>query len=155
MATRSAAQRRAEAKADYDAFLAACPSRVVFDMLSDKWVGLLLAALSGGTRRYGELRTEIAGVSPKMLTQTLRTLERSELVERTVTAQVPVRVDYTLTELGRGLFPLLAAIKNWAEQNVEAVHAAERAYDTRIAADHPPTSIHSPATPGFTATLPG
>lgn len=137
MTTRTAAQRRADAKADYDAFLAACPSRVVFDMLSDKWVGLLLTALSGGSRRYGELRTEIAGVSPKMLTQTLRTLERSGLVERTVTAQVPVRVDYALTDLGRSLFPLLAAIKMWAERNVESVRAAEHAYDTRTAPGHP------------------
>ncbi|KJE19682.1 transcriptional regulator, HxlR family [Frankia torreyi] len=137
MATRTAAQRRAEAKEAYDAFMAACPSRKVFETLSDKWVGLVLAAISAGPRRYGELKTEIAGVSPKMLTQTLRTLERSGLIDRTVTASVPVRVDYELTALGRDLYPLITPLKAWAENNVDAIRAAEQAYDLRTSARQP------------------
>ncbi|CAJ63531.1 MULTISPECIES: winged helix-turn-helix transcriptional regulator [Frankia] len=137
MTTRTAAQRRAEAKVAYDAFMAACPSRKVFEMLSDKWVGLVLAAVSAGPRRYGELKAEIAGVSPKMLTQTLRTLERSGLVDRTVTASVPVRVDYELTPLGRDLYPLITPLKAWAEANVDAIRAAEQAYDLRTFAREP------------------
>jgi DNA-binding HxlR family transcriptional regulator len=99
----TAAQRRAAEKSDYDAFLARCPSRQLLDRISDKWVTLVLAALSDGPQRYSELARRIAGVSQKMLTQTLRSLERDGLVTRTVTATVPVTVSYELTELGRSL----------------------------------------------------
>ncbi|GAA4559547.1 helix-turn-helix domain-containing protein [Pseudonocardia xishanensis] len=129
MATTTAARRRDEERAAYDAFLAACPSRRVMDRISDKWVGLLLAALADGPRRYSELGRKVAGVSPKMLTQTLRGLERDGLVEREVTAAVPVRVDYRLTPLGEGLHATLLHVKNWAEGHVEEVLAARDRYD--------------------------
>jgi len=130
MATRTAAQHRAEAKAAYDAFLASCPARHVLSVLSDKWVGLVVSALGERPKRYSELRREIAGVSQKMLTQTLRTLEREGLVHRTVTAEVPVRVDYRLTDLGASLLPVLQALKTWSEEHVEAMATARERYDT-------------------------
>jgi DNA-binding HxlR family transcriptional regulator len=103
MPTRTAQQRRRAAKADYDAYLATCPSRQLLSALADKWVALVLNALRDGTLRHAELARRIAGVSQKMLTQTLRSLERDGLVARAVTPAVPVRVDYELTALGRDL----------------------------------------------------
>ncbi|MEU0564506.1 helix-turn-helix domain-containing protein [Nonomuraea sp. NPDC005983] len=129
MATTTAAERRVEAKQAFDAYIAECPSRKLLDRLSDKWVTLLLNALSGGPLRYSDLARIIAGVSQKMLTQTLRGLERDGLVTRTVTPSVPVRVDYELTPLGESLLPLMAAIKSWAETNIGDVEAARERYD--------------------------
>src|SRR3712207_85026 len=97
MATKTAAERRSEARVAYDAFLDVCPARKLLTRISDKWVGLVLAALADGPRRYNDLARKIAGVSQKMLTQTLRSLERDGLVSRTVIPAVPVRVDYALT----------------------------------------------------------
>ena len=94
MPTMTAAQHRERAKQEFDAFLADCPSRLVLDRISDKWVTLVIASLADGPLRFSELSRQLAGVSQKMLTQTLRTLERDGLVTRTVTAAVPVRVDY-------------------------------------------------------------
>ncbi|HEX4399214.1 MAG TPA: helix-turn-helix domain-containing protein, partial [Trebonia sp.] len=94
MATMTAAQRREQERDAYNAYVAECPSRQVLDALSDKWVTLVLTALADAPRRYSELSRTIAGVSQKMLTQTLRLLERDGLVTRTLTASVPVRVDY-------------------------------------------------------------
>ena len=84
MATRTAGQRRAAAKTTYNAFMAQCPTRQVMATLGDKWASLTINALADGPRRHGELATTIAGASQKMLTQTLRTLERDGLVTRTV-----------------------------------------------------------------------
>jgi len=129
MPTMTAAQRRAAARADYDAFLAECPARQLLDRISDKWVSLLLVALADGPLRYSDLSRKVAGVSQKMLTQTLRGLERDGLVTRAVTPSVPVRVDYELTALGRSLLPVMRAIKDWAEDNMPEVAAARSAYD--------------------------
>ncbi len=131
MATRTAAQRRDEARQSYDAFMAECPTRQLLDRISDKWVGLVLSALTDGPLRYGQISSIVAGVSPKMLTQTLRSLERDGLVERRVTAEVPVRVDYELTALGRSLRPVMLAIKTWAEAHMDDVAAARADYDAR------------------------
>ena len=129
MTTRTVAERRAEAARRYDAYIASCPTRQLLDRISDKWVSLVLAALSDGPRRYSDLARTIAGVSQKMLTQTLRTLERDGLVSRTVTPAVPVRVDYELTPLGRTLQPVMLAIKSWAETHIEQVESARSNYD--------------------------
>jgi DNA-binding HxlR family transcriptional regulator len=129
VATRTAEQRRAEDKVVYDAFLAVCPTRQVMATVGGKWAALLVTALRDGPRRHGELRATVAGVSQKMLTQTLRELERDGLVRRTVTAEVPVRVDYALTPLGRSLVPVLRALKDWSESHIEEVLAARDAYD--------------------------
>ena len=129
MPTLTAAQRRDRDRAAYSAYVAECPSRQVLDALSDKWVTLVLTALSGEPRRYSELSRMIAGVSQKMLTQTLRTLERDGLITRTITASVPVRVDYELTSLGRTLLPVMRAIKDWSESHITEIHTARTAYD--------------------------
>lgn len=129
MPTMTAAQRRARAKVQYDAFLAACPTRQLFATISDKWAGLLLVALADGPVRYNQLGATVAGISQKMLTQTLRTLERDGLVTRTVTPQVPVRVDYELTELGRTLMPVMLAVKQWAELHMDQVRESRERYD--------------------------
>lgn len=123
MTTRSAAERRQDAKREFDAYLAACPSRQVFDMIGNKWVALVVAALHDGPMRHGELRTRIAGVSQKMLTQSLRELEADGLVTRTVTASVPVRVDYELTPLGHDLHTVIQPLKDWAEAHMDEILA--------------------------------
>lgn len=131
MATTTAAQRRAAERAHFDAYLAECPARQLLDRIADKWVSLIVNALAGGPQRYSDLRRRLAGVSEKMLTQTLRALERDGLLTRTVTPTVPVRVDYALTPLGEGLLPLMRSIKSWAEEHMPDVLAARDAYDTR------------------------
>jgi DNA-binding HxlR family transcriptional regulator len=133
MATMTAAQRREREREAYNAYLAACPSRQVLDALSDKWVTLVLSALSEGPQRYSALARTIAGVSQKMLTQTLRMLERDGLVTRTITPSVPVRVDYELTPLGRSLLPVVNAIKAWSETHIDEIETARAVYDAAAA----------------------
>ncbi|MVU78493.1 transcriptional regulator [Nocardia sp. ET3-3] len=135
MTTTTAAQRREQARVDYNAFLAACPTHQMLDTISDKWVCLILAALGSGPLRYGELGAIVASVSNKMLTQTLRTLERDGLVTRQMTAQVPVRVDYWLTELGHSLLPVLSGLQHWAEGHMDQVLAARAEFDDAGNAD--------------------
>jgi len=130
MATKTAAERREQARVEYDAFLKGCPTNQLLDRISDKWVSLVVAALAAGPMRYSDLGRKIAGVSPKMLTQTLRSLERDGIVTRTVTPAVPVRVDYALTPLGMNLSRLLTAVKDWAELHIEEVNEARERYDT-------------------------
>jgi DNA-binding HxlR family transcriptional regulator len=129
----TAAQRRARARDAYNAYVAECPSRQVLDAISDKWVTLVLSALADGPQRYSDLSRRIAGVSQKMLTQTLRQLERDGLLTRTITPAVPVRVDYRLTELGETILPVVAAIKQWSETHIIEIHAAREAYDEHAA----------------------
>ena len=131
MPTMTAAQRRAADKAEYDAFLAECPSRQLLDRMSDKWVTLVLCALQDEPQRYSQLARTIAGVSQKMLTQTLRSLERDGMLTRSVTATVPVTVTYELTELGRSLLVVFAQLKDWAESHMGAVLEARASYDAQ------------------------
>lgn len=131
MPTMTVAQRRAAEKQAFDVFLAGCPSRQLLDRLSDKWVTLAMLALEDGPRRYSQLSRRIAGVSPKMLTQTLRTMERDGLVTRTVTATVPVTVTYELTDLGRSLHGVMGLLKEWAESHMGEVLAHREEYDAR------------------------
>ncbi len=127
----TAAEKRAESKAKYNAFLAVCPSQKLLDRISDKWVTLILTALGTGPEcsgdpralRYSELARTLAGVSPKMLTQTLRSLELDGLVSRTVTPTVPVTVTYELTELGLSLLEIIRGLKSWAEMHMDEVLA--------------------------------
>ncbi|NYJ03254.1 DNA-binding HxlR family transcriptional regulator [Nocardioides thalensis] len=130
MPTLTAAQKRARAKLEYDAFLDGCPSRQLLDRISDKWVALVIAALhEEGPVRYSQLARRIAGVSQKMLTQTLRSLERDGLVTRTVTPTVPVTVEYDLTPLGASLHGVMLQLKHWAETHMDEVHGNREAYD--------------------------
>lgn len=132
MATRTAAQRREAARAEFDAYMAECPSRRLLDRISDKWVTLVICALGeAGSLRYSELSNRLSGVSQKMLTQTLRSLERDGLVVREVTPAVPVRVDYSLSPLGHSLLGPIHHMKAWAEQHMPGVVAARNAYDAR------------------------
>ncbi|MFD0417723.1 winged helix-turn-helix transcriptional regulator [Streptomyces sp. NPDC127108] len=121
--------KRAEERAAYDAYLAECPARHLLDRIGDKWVSLIVNALAEGPQRYSDLARRLVSVSQKMLTQSLRNLERDGLVTRTVTPSVPVRVDYALTPLGESLVPLMRAIKAWAEENMDEVLAARAEYD--------------------------
>lgn len=133
MPTMTAAQKREQARVEYDAYLAECPSRKLLDRISDKWVALSLSALANGPRRYSELSRELAGVSQKMLTQTLRRLERDGLLTRSVTPSVPVRVDYELTELGHTLHAAIHPLKAWAETHMDQVEEARARYDEQAA----------------------
>ncbi len=126
----TAAQRRAAAKEEYDAFMAACPSRQLLDRLADKWVALVLAALrEEGPMRYSALSRRLAGVSQKMLTQTLRALERDGLITRAVQPTVPVTVEYDLTPLGQSLQEVVLALKRWAETHMDEVLDNRARYD--------------------------
>ncbi len=98
-----------------------CPSRLVISRLGNKWTMLIVIALSSGVLRFSELRDRIGEVTPKVLTQSLRSLERDGIVERTVYAVVPPKVEYQLTDLGRSLLEPIAAVKAWAESNYGAV----------------------------------
>lgn len=129
MATRSASDRRREAKQEFDAYFAECPSRRLLQRISDKWVVLLLSALGDGSMRYSELAAKVAGVSQKMLTQTLRALERDGLVSRTVTPSVPPRVDYELTPLGASLRERITLLKEWAEEHMDEIDRARERHD--------------------------
>ena|ERR1043165_4250844 len=135
MPTLTAAARRERERDSYNAYLAECPSHNLLAQISGKWITLLLAALRDGPLRYSDLSRAIPSVSQKMLTQSLRTMERDGVLTRTVTAAVPVRVDYELTPLGESLVALMAQVKDWAESNMDNVYAARREYDEREAAD--------------------
>ena len=97
--------------------------------IGDKWTVLVVTTLAGGSRRFNELRREIPTVSQRMLTLTLRNLERDGLVNRTVTPTIPPRVDYELTELGRSLVDPLHAIELWALDHVDDIHGAQARFD--------------------------
>ncbi|GAB2602139.1 transcriptional regulator [Paractinoplanes abujensis] len=132
MTTIPAADRREHRRHEYNAELAGCPGHEVLAILGEKWVTLVLAALAEGPLRHAALAREVAGASQKMLTQTLRRLERDGLLTRTVTAAVPVQVDYRLTPLGQALLPLQRAILGWGETHVGAIRAARAAYDSTV-----------------------
>lgn len=110
-----------------DVFNANCDSRQVLALIADRWSMLVIYALSRRVRRHGELKRMIGGISQKMLTQTLRALERDGLVERTVHDVVPPRVDYALTPLGRTLLQPLSAICRWAQDHLPQVRSARKA----------------------------
>lgn len=107
----------------------ACPMREVLDRVGDKWSVLIVVYLSDGPQRFNALRRRIEGISQRMLTETLRHLERDGLVLRTVYPSVPPRVEYTLTELGQSLRLPLAALATWAEQHRGAISQARDQYD--------------------------
>jgi len=109
-----------------------CPSCRLLDRIGDRWTVLVVGALSDGPLRFSELVVRVDGVSQKMLTQTLRGLEHDGLVGRTVTAAVPVRVDYELTDAGRTLRAPLRALEDWAKSHMPAVLAAREQFAAQI-----------------------
>jgi DNA-binding HxlR family transcriptional regulator len=112
-----------------DVYNPLCPSRQVLSRVGDKWVVLIIGILQQGTIRFGVLKREAAGISQKMLTQTLRNLERDGLVDRRVFAEVPVRVEYSLTELGSSLLPVLIPLMRWSEAHLKEIEAAQKQFD--------------------------
>lgn len=132
-----------DTKAGWDIMNAACPTRQVLDRIADKWTLLVIAALQDGTLRFSELRRKVGGITQKMLTQTLRGLERDGLADREVIATVPVTVRYTLTPLGHSLADTAGAIREWAYANMDAIEAARGAYEPGTGA--PPTPPATPA----------
>ncbi|GAA1255662.1 winged helix-turn-helix transcriptional regulator [Arthrobacter pascens] len=127
--TLTADQKRRRAQQDYNGGLGLCPARQLLETISSKWVTLVMLALADGSLRHSELRRHVAGASQKMLTSTLRSLERDGLVSRTVTSSVPVRTDYQLTPVGRSLLDVVYRLKGWAEDNMDDVAHARMAYD--------------------------
>ena len=106
-----------EAKAKNE--LPACPVETTLTLIGDKWKVLILRDLMPGTKRFGELKKSVGNVSQKVLTAQLRTMEESGLVNRKVYAEVPPRVEYSLTEKGKSLFPILELMCQWGEENID------------------------------------
>ncbi len=108
-----------------------CPLRDVLDRVGDKWSVLVVVLLKDGRLRFSDLRRSVEGISQRMLTHTLRQLERDGLVERTVYPSVPMRVEYALTALGETLIGPLEALAQWAESHRAVILSARAAYDRR------------------------
>jgi DNA-binding HxlR family transcriptional regulator len=108
-----------------------CPAHVVIDHLADKWAVLIIGRLANGTLRFGELRRAVDGISQKMLTVTLRDLERDGLVSRKLYASVPPKVEYSLTPLGASLSDKAEDLCRWAEANMEQILRARDNFDKR------------------------
>ena len=112
-------------------YKADCPTRQVLDRIADKLTVLIIGLLENEPKRFSHLQRHIDGISQKMLSQTLRSLERDGLVQRTIYAEVPPRVEYQLTPMGRTLIETIAAIRNWAEQHISEIAVAQQEYDAR------------------------
>lgn len=117
-----------------DVYSGNCPSRVVLDRIGDQWTALIVGVLEDEPRRFGQVR-DAMGISRKVLTETLRALERDGIVKRTAYPEIPPRVEYALTPLGRTLREPLAAIRDWAEEHVHEIVGARETADGR---DGPP-----------------
>ena len=113
----------------WNVFDSNCPTRQVLDCIADKWTVLIIRRLAEGTLRFAQLRRAVDGISQKVLTNTLRALERDGIVTRRIYASVPPKVEYSLTSLGRSLCNLVEGICCWAEANIEQVQAAREVYD--------------------------
>ncbi|WP_433019916.1 winged helix-turn-helix transcriptional regulator [Kribbella sp. CA-294648] len=108
-----------------------CPSRTSLARIANKWTAMIVAVLESGPMRFGDIRTALEGISGKVLTDTLRDLERDGMVTRRTYAEVPPRVEYELTPLGHTLEGPLTALCRWAEDHIPEVLAARDAYDDR------------------------
>lgn len=115
---------------DPEMFDPVCPSSAMPIQIGDKWTAMVVLCLEGGPRRFTELRRPLRGVTPKVLTQTLRAMERDGLVTRTAYDENPPRVEYELTALGRTLLTLVAAARAWSKDHLPALLAARDTYDS-------------------------
>lgn len=113
----------------YDPYVRDCPSRLLLDRIGGRWTVLVLGVLEAGPLRYGTIAERVEGISQKMLTQTLRSLERDELVLRTSYPEVPPRVEYELTETGRSLREPLAALERWAVEHMPTIRQANERWE--------------------------
>ena len=114
---------------DFDILSPACPSRTVLRHVVDRWTPLVVMVLADGPSRFGELRARVGGVTPKVLTQTLRSMERDGLVTRTQLPGVPPRIDYELTDLGRSLQSPIDALRTWIHTHSAQILAHRESYD--------------------------
>jgi DNA-binding HxlR family transcriptional regulator len=131
----------------WNAYADTCPTRLVLDRIADKWAVLVLGLLADGPVRFNQLRRQIRGISQKMLSQTLKSLERDGLVSRKVTPTVPVTVEYAVTPLGGTLSATVDSLRIWAETHMEEVLMAQRQYDSgmpQTAAAKEPLAIAKP-----------
>jgi DNA-binding HxlR family transcriptional regulator len=115
-----------------DAFLKICPSRDILARVGQKWTILVMVALRDQPLRFGDIRRQIQGVSDKMLTQTLRAMERDGLVHRTVFDERLTRVEYALSPLARSVLPIVAELKKWAEYSLERIEASTHTFDRKM-----------------------
>ncbi len=109
-----------------------CPTRLVLDRIADKWAVLLLGLLAAEPQRFNQLRRRIDGLSQKMLSHTLKSLERDGLVNRQAIATVPVTVEYSITPLGRTLADTVDGLRVWAETHIGEVQRAQKRYDKAL-----------------------
>jgi DNA-binding HxlR family transcriptional regulator len=114
-----------------NAYSAACPTRQILDRVGDKWAVLILLLLGQEPVRFNRLRRAIEGISQKMLSQVLKSLERDGLIHRRAIATVPVTVEYSITPLGQTLAAAVDPLREWAERNLKQVLAAQRRYDAQ------------------------
>ena len=119
------------AEQPWDVMVASCPSRTSLAKIANKWTAMIVIALDGGPLRFGALREAVDGISGKVLTETLRDLERDGILSRTMYNEMPPRVEYELTPLGQSLRQPLKALGRWAEQHIEDVLQAREEYDER------------------------
>ncbi|WP_308429790.1 MULTISPECIES: winged helix-turn-helix transcriptional regulator [Streptomyces] len=108
----------------HDVYAAQCPCREVLDLLANKWSALAIGAMEEGPQRFGALQRRLEGVSPKVLTNTLRRLEERGFVDRTVYPAVPLHVEYALTPLGRSVAEPLAGLRHWVEDHLDDIAGA-------------------------------
>ncbi|MDI2126485.1 winged helix-turn-helix transcriptional regulator [Yinghuangia seranimata] len=111
-----------------DFFDPACPQSAMPIRIGEKWAGMVVACLADGPRRFSELKVPLRGITPKVLTETLRALERDGMVTRTAYPETPPRVEYELTDLGRTLLGPIQACREWAAENLPALLAAREAH---------------------------
>lgn len=116
----------------YNVFQQHCPARLFFEKIADKWVLLILNVLEEETQHFNLLKKNIQGISPKVLSQKLKMLERDGFIERKIQNTSPIRVDYSLTPLGQNVAAMAFQLKEWAETNIEQVLAAQMTYDEKV-----------------------
>ncbi len=128
---------------DYNVYDRMCPARQALDRVADRWTALIVGQLETGPRRFSELLASISGISQKMLTQTLRKLERDGLVNRQVkSSTIPISVIYSLTEAGQALTQPLADLRVWAEEHARDIISAQIMYDKATAKTAQSTRSH-------------
>ncbi|MCI3277279.1 helix-turn-helix domain-containing protein [Streptomyces cylindrosporus] len=127
--TDSPSGTRRPAPLDPDMFDPLCPSSAMPFRVGDKWTGMVIRCLEDGPRRFTELRAPLRAVTPKVLSETLRAMERDGLLTRTSYDENPPRVEYTLTPLGRSLLPLLDAARTWSRTHLPLLLAARTAHE--------------------------
>ena len=123
--------RRKSVPMKCDVYVKNCPSRMILDRISNKWSMLILNRLREGTVRFNQLRREIDGISQKVLSQTLKDLERDGLIRREAFPTVPVTVEYSISDLGKTLSDTVHILTHWAEKHYDAVISSQNTYDER------------------------